>query len=46
LSSGCESRPARRRLGQLLREEISDTVEEPAEVDAELKHLLAVLGEC
>lgn len=35
----------RRRLGQLLREEIADTVEEPAMVDAELKHLLAVLGD-
>jgi len=35
----------RRRLGQLLREEIAHTVEEPADVDAELKHLLVVLGE-
>ena len=35
----------RRRLGQLLREEIAQTVEQPADVDAELKHLLAVLGE-
>ena len=35
----------RRRLGQLLRDEIAQTVAEPAEVDTELKHLLAVLGE-
>jgi RNA polymerase sigma-70 factor (ECF subfamily) len=35
----------RRRLGQLLREEIAHTVDEPSEVDAELRHLLAVLGE-
>jgi RNA polymerase sigma-70 factor (ECF subfamily) len=34
----------RRRLGQLLREEIADTVEGPELVDAELKHLLAVLS--
>jgi hypothetical protein len=35
----------RRRLGQLLRDEIAHTVDDPGEVDAELKHLLAVLGD-
>lgn len=35
----------RRRMGQLLRDEIAQTVAEPAEVDAELRHLLTVLSE-
>jgi hypothetical protein len=32
-------------MGQLLRDEIAQTVAEPAEVDAELRHLLTVLSE-
>jgi hypothetical protein len=34
----------RRRFGELLREEISHTVSEPAEVDDELRHLMTVIG--
>jgi RNA polymerase sigma-70 factor (ECF subfamily) len=34
----------RKRLGQLLRASIAETVADPAEVDAELRHLLRVLG--
>lgn len=34
----------RRRFGERLREEIADTVVEPAEVDDEIRHLLAALG--
>jgi len=34
----------RQRYGQLLREEIARTVSSPAEVDAELRHLIAVVG--
>jgi RNA polymerase sigma-70 factor (ECF subfamily) len=33
----------RRRFGELLREEIADTVREPGEVDDEIRHLLGVL---
>ncbi len=35
----------RRRLGQLLRDEISQTVETPEGVDEELRHLLSMLSE-
>jgi RNA polymerase sigma factor (sigma-70 family) len=35
----------RQRYGELLREEIAHTVASPAEIDEELKHLLAVVGE-
>lgn len=34
----------RKRYGQALREEIADTVLDPMEAEAELRHLLAVLG--
>jgi RNA polymerase sigma-70 factor (ECF subfamily) len=34
----------RRRYGELLRERIADTVADPAEVDAEIRHLRAALG--
>jgi DNA-directed RNA polymerase specialized sigma24 family protein len=34
----------RRRYGQLLREEIGATVADPAEIDAELRHLLSSVG--
>ena len=34
----------RQRYGQLLRDEIARTVSRPAEVDAELRHLIAVVG--
>jgi RNA polymerase sigma factor (sigma-70 family) len=34
----------RRRYGELLSEEISNTVSEPGEVEAELRHLIAVLS--
>jgi DNA-directed RNA polymerase specialized sigma24 family protein len=34
----------RRRYGELLREEISNTVSEPSEVEAELRHLISVLS--
>jgi RNA polymerase sigma-70 factor (ECF subfamily) len=33
----------RRRYGQVLREEIGATVADPAEIDAELRHLLAAV---
>ena len=33
----------RRRFGELLREEIEDTVREPDEVDDEIRYLLGVL---
>jgi RNA polymerase sigma-70 factor (ECF subfamily) len=33
----------RRRYGQLLREEISATVVDPAEIDSELRHLLSAV---
>jgi RNA polymerase sigma-70 factor (ECF subfamily) len=35
----------RRRLGQLLREEVGQTVVDPSEVDDELRHLLGALGQ-
>jgi RNA polymerase sigma-70 factor (ECF subfamily) len=35
----------RRRLGQLLREEVGQTVVDPSEVDDELRHLLRALGQ-
>jgi len=35
----------RRRLGQLLRDEVSQTVVNPSEVDDELRHLLQALGQ-
>ena len=34
----------RRRFGELLREEVSQTVSGPADIDDELRHLLAALG--
>ena len=34
----------RQRYGQLLRQEIADTVEDPAEVEAEIRHLISSLG--
>jgi len=34
----------RRRYDEMLREEISNTVSEPGEVEAELRHLILVLG--
>ena len=33
----------RQRFGQLLREEIADTVADPSEVDDEVRHLLTVI---
>ena len=33
----------RRRFGEVLREEVAHTVADPAEIDDELRHLLAVL---
>jgi RNA polymerase sigma-70 factor (ECF subfamily) len=36
---------ARRRFGELLRREVANTVSEPAEVEAEIRHLLATLAE-
>lgn len=36
---------ARRRFGELLRREVANTVSEPAEVEAEIRHLLATLVE-
>lgn len=35
----------RRRFGELLREEIAQTVSTPGEAEAELRHLMAVLGQ-
>ena len=37
-------RRLRQRFGQLLRQEISDTVADPADVDEEVRHLLSVSG--
>lgn len=34
----------RRRYGEIIRELIADTIADPAEVDAEIRHLMAVLG--
>ena len=34
----------RKRLGKVLREEVAETVADPAEIDGELRHLLRVLG--
>jgi RNA polymerase sigma factor (sigma-70 family) len=34
----------RKRFGRLLREEVAATVSDPADVDGELRHLLAILG--
>jgi RNA polymerase sigma-70 factor (ECF subfamily) len=34
----------RARFGEILREQIADTLADPADVDAELRHLLAILG--
>jgi len=34
----------RRRYGELLREEIANTVSEPGEIEEEIRHLKAVLG--
>ena len=34
----------RRRLGALLREEVAQTVADPADVDGEIRHLLAAIG--
>lgn len=39
-----EQHRARRRLAELLRAQVSETVDDPAEVDAELMHLLRVLA--
>ena len=35
----------RQRYGELVREEVAHTVDSPAEIDEELRHLLAVLSE-
>jgi RNA polymerase sigma-70 factor (ECF subfamily) len=40
-----EQHRARRRLADLLREEVAQTVADPAEIDAELLHLLRVLAQ-
>lgn len=40
-----EQHRARRRLADLLRREVAETVDDPAETDAELHHLLRVLAE-
>ena len=40
-----EQHRARRRLAELLRNEVAQTVEEPAEIDAELLHLLRILAQ-
>lgn len=34
----------RRRFGRLLREEVARTVDDPSEVDVEIRHLFQVLG--
>ena len=34
----------RKRYGQLLRAEIAGTVDRPEEIDAEIRHLIAVLA--
>ena len=34
----------RKRFGRLLREEVAATVADPVDVDAELRHLLGILG--
>ena len=44
-SLAVEQHRARRRLADLLRHEVADTVDDPAEVEAELHHLLRVLAE-
>lgn len=41
-----EQHRARRRLAESLRAAVADTVAEPAEVEAELRHLLAILAQC
>ena len=33
----------RRQYGRALRDEIADTIDDPAEVDAEVRHLLSIL---
>ncbi len=40
-----EQHRARRRLADLLRREVADTVDDPAEIEAELLHLLRTLAE-
>jgi hypothetical protein len=35
---------ARRRFGELLRSEVAHTVERPDDVEAELRHLIAVIA--
>jgi hypothetical protein len=35
----------RRRVGERLREKVAETVADPAEVDAELRHLIQVVAD-
>lgn len=37
---------ARRRLGERLRHQVAETVADPAVIDAELRHLIAAIGNC